>query len=279
MHHWFSYPNLNPIAFHIGNFGIHWYGISYLIGFLAVYFWMSRPVALRRMGLTREQVQDFIFYAVIGVLVGGRALYVIADMIAHHDAGEYFAHPLDFVAVWNGGMAFHGGAIGVLLAMWLFVRRHPNVRFVVLADEVVVLLPIGIALTRLVNFVNDELWGIVCSPDRPWCMIPAPTAICDMGPCGPFFRHPAQLYEAILDAATLPVLLLLYRSKPKDGVVASTWFLMYGITRTIAEIWREGGIPFAGLHGGQLLAVPMIAIGGFFTWYFAARGRKQQAAA
>lgn len=278
MHHWFTYPNLNPIAFHVGNFGVHWYGISYLIGFICVYLWLIRPVALRRLHLSREQVQDFIFYAVVGVLVGGRLLYDIADMIAatsnpsdHCTLGCYLAHPVNFVAVWNGGMAFHGGVIGVLVAMWLFVRKHPGLRFPVLADEVVVLVPIGIALTRVVNFVNDELWGVVCNPDRPWCMVPGDTAR-----WGLQYRHPSQLYEGLLDIATLPILLLLYRTKPRDGVVGAAWFVLYGITRTIAEIWRAGGIPFLGLHGGQLLSVPMIVIGGFCIWYFATRGREQQ---
>jgi phosphatidylglycerol:prolipoprotein diacylglycerol transferase len=271
VHHWFTYPNWSPIAFHVGRFAVHWYGISYLIGFLAVYVWLSRSQALRRLGLSREQVQDFIFYAVIGVLIGGRILYDIADMIAHHDAATYLAHPINFIAVWNGGMAFHGGLAGVLIAMWLFIRKHHKPRFTVLADEVVVLIPIGIALTRVVNFINDELWGIVCKPDRPWCMVPGDTVT-----WGTQYRHPAQLYEGVLDFATLPVLLLLYRTKPRNGVVGATWFLLYGITRTVAEIWRARGIPFMGLHGGQLLSVPMIVIGIFFVWYFATRGVPQE---
>jgi phosphatidylglycerol---prolipoprotein diacylglyceryl transferase len=268
--HWFTYPNWSPIAFHIGNFAVHWYGISYLIGFIAVYLWVSRPAALNRLHLRREQVQDFIFYAVIGVLIGGRALYDVADMIAHHDASAYLSHPIEFIAVWNGGMAFHGGMIGALVAMWLFVRRHPGLSFPALGDELVVMVPIGIALTRVVNFINDELWGIVCNPDRPWCIVPGDTAT-----WGTQFRHPAQLYEAVLDVATLPVLLILYRTKPRTGVVAVVWSTLYGITRTVAEIWRAGGIPFAGLHGGQLLSVPMIVIGGFLIWYFATRGATQ----
>ncbi len=284
MHHWFTYPNLSPIAFHIGSFGVHWYGISYLIGFICVYVWMIRPVALRRLALTRDQVQDFIFYAVVGVLVGGRLLYDIADMIAatknpttHCSLGCYIAHPINFIAVWNGGMAFHGGVIGVLLAMWLFVRKHPKLRFTVLGDEIVVLLPIGIALTRVVNFINDELWGTVCNPKwPPWCMIPGANATLTNPATAGQYHHPSQLYEAILDIATLPILLLLYRMKPRDGVVAAAWFTLYGITRTVAEIWRAGGIPFLGLHGGQLLSVPMMIIGGYFVWYFATRGKVQE---
>ncbi len=281
VHHWFTYPTMDPIAIHLGSFGIHWYGISYLIGFLCVYFWLSRPVSLKRLGLTREQIQDFIFYAIFGVLVGGRALFVIADMltppaIGGHSASWYFAHPINFIAVWNGGMAFHGGLIGVIVAMWLFIRKHPGLAITALGDEIVVLAPIGITLTRLVNFVNDELWGIVCRPDRPWCMIPGATASLDDPATAGLYHHPAQLYEAALDIATLPILLLLYRTKPRNGVVAWSWFVLYGITRTVAEIWRAGGVPFAGLHGGQLLSVPMIVIGGIGIWYCATHERPRQ---
>jgi phosphatidylglycerol:prolipoprotein diacylglycerol transferase len=125
-----------------------------------------------------------------------------------------------------------------------------------LADEVVVMLPLGIFLVRIVNFINDELWGNLCSPDRAWCMIPKDTST-----WGTSYRHPAQIYEAILDILTLPVLLLLYRGKPKDGVVAWTWFLLYGITRSVAEIWRQADFTWMGLTGGQLYALPMIVVG------------------
>jgi phosphatidylglycerol:prolipoprotein diacylglycerol transferase len=269
MRHWFTYPNVDPIAIHIGRVGIHWYGISYLIGFLCVYLWLSRPAAQRRLGLTREQVQDFMFYAVIGVLIGGRTLFVIADILTYHNAAQYFSHPLNFIAVWNGGMAFHGGLIGVIVAIYFFVRKHPGLTMTRLGDEIVLLAPIGITLTRVVNFINDELWGRVCVPDHPYCMI---------FPSDPTqqYRYPSQLFEGVLDLATLPILLLLYRAKPRDGVVAWTWFVLYGITRSIAEIWREPGfLVFGVITGGQLLALPMIAIGAVGLWYVATRGRPQ----
>ncbi len=279
MHQWFSYPNIDPIAVHIGRFGIHWYGISYLLAFLCVYLWMSRPAALRRLGLTREQVQDFIFYAVIGVLVGGRALFVIADMLTPvqnggHTAAFYFQNPINLIAVWQGGMAFHGGLIGVIIAIYLFVRKHPGLTMTALADEIVVLVPIGIALTRIVNFINDELWGRVCVPTHPYCMV-FPSAPLVNGVNFP--RYPSQIFESLLDIATLPIVLLVYRTKPRNGVVVWTWFLLYGITRSIAEIWREPGIlVFGVITGGQLLALPMIAIGAAGLWYCATRGRPQE---
>lgn len=271
--HWFNYPtNVDPIAIHLGSWGIHWYGIAYLTGFICVYFWLSRSQGRARLGLTKDQIQDFLFYALIGVLVGGRTFFVINDIISKHDLASYLSSPLNFVAVWQGGMAFHGGMVGVLVAIWLFVRKHPGLKYTVLGDEVVVMLPVAIFLTRLVNFINDELWGDVCNPDRPWCMLP--NRVGDIDVWGPLYRHPAQLYEAILDIATLPILLFIYKRKPADGVVGWTWFTIYGITRSIAEIWRHADFTFFGITGGQLYALPMVPIGIFGIWWCLRRNRR-----
>lgn len=256
MQHWFTYPNISPIAFRLGPLAVHWYGISYLVGFIAVYLWMSRPAGRRRLGLTREEIQDFLVYALIGVLVGGRTFFVINDMISRHDASSYLSNPINFVAVWNGGMAFHGGLVGVILAIALFLRKHPGLTFSVLGDEIVVLLPVGIALTRIVNFINDELWGDKCVPDHPWCMIPGDTTT-----WGTAYRHPSQIYECILDAITLPVVYLIYKRRLPDGVAAWSWFTIYGITRSVAETWRHADFVWHGITGGQLYALPMIPIG------------------
>lgn len=267
MQHWFTYPtNIDPVAIHLGPLKIHWYGIAYLVGFVCVYLWMARPAGRRRLGLTKEQIQDFLFYALIGVLVGGRTFFVINDIISKHDLSLYLSNPINFIAVWNGGMAFHGGLVGVIVAIALFLRKHPGLRFRVLGDEVVMMLPIGITLVRLVNFINDELWGHVCDPDRPWCMVPK-----DVVTWGTSYRHPAQLYEAVLDILTLPVLLILYRLKPKDGVVGWTWFTIYGITRSLAEMWRHADFVWMGITGGQLYALPMIVIGAIGIVYCATR--------
>jgi len=275
--HWFNYPtNVDPIAIHLGFIRVHWYGIAYLLGFVAVYLWMSRPAGRRRLGLTREQIQDFLFYALIGVLVGGRTFFVINDIISKHDLSYYTGNPLNLIAVWNGGMAFHGGMVGVLIAIWLFVRKHPQLKYTVLGDEVVVLLPVGITLTRIVNFINDELWGDICRPDRPWCMIP--NRLGDVDTWGPLPRHPAQLYEAVLDIITLPILLFIYRRRPPDGVVGWSWFTMYGITRSIAEIWRHADFHLGPITGGQLYALPMIPIGLVGLWYCNTRGRRTDVA-
>jgi phosphatidylglycerol:prolipoprotein diacylglycerol transferase len=162
---------------------------------------------------------------------------------------------VNIIAVWNGGMGFFGGLIGVILAIWLFMLRHRPLKFNVLGDEVVMLLPLGIALTRLVNFINNELPGNICQPDQPWCI---------KFPNYYGYRYPQQLFEAILDLLVLPVLFIVYRRRPPDGVVAWTWFACYGITRTIAEIWREPDLTLGPLTAAQLISIPMILIGVFF---------------
>ena len=257
--HWFVYPNIDPIAFRLGPLAVHWYGLSYLFGFICVFLWMNRPGGRRRLGLSSDQIQDFLIYALVGVLIGGRVVFVIADVITQHNLSDYLANPIDFIAIWKGGMAFHGALLGVIVAMMLFLRRHRGLSFNVLADEIVVLLPLGIATTRIVNFINDELWGRICDPDQPWC-VRFPAAPTDD------YRHPSQLYEAILDIAIVPILLLLVARRPADGVTAWTWFTYYGITRTIAELWREPGFTVLGLSGGQLVALPMVFIGAAFLF-------------
>jgi phosphatidylglycerol:prolipoprotein diacylglycerol transferase len=254
--HWFTYPNIDPVAIRLGPVAVRWYGLAYLVGFLCVGLWMARPAGRRRLGLGTDGVQDFLVYALAGVLIGGRLFFVLADIVTKHDAAFYFGDMprslLNVIAVWNGGMGFFGGLLGVLVAIALFVRRRPGLTFSVLADEVVVLLPIGIALTRVVNFINDELVGNLCDPDRPWCI---------KFPSADGYRYPSQIFEAILDILVLPILFVVYRRRPPDGVVAWTWFTCYGITRSLAELWRQTDLAVGPLTGGQLLALPMIAIG------------------
>ncbi len=275
MNHWFTYPNISPIAIHLGPVSVHWYGISYLIGFIAVYLWMSRPQGRRRLGLTPDQIQDFLVYALVGVLVGGRTFFVINDIISKHDAATYLSNPINFIAVWNGGMAFHGGLIGVIVAIVLFLRKHPGLPIGVLGDEVVVMVPVGIALTRFVNFINDELWGDICIPDRKWCMQPGPNADVPAYLQGQYL-HPAQLYEMVLDALTLPILLFIYRRKPPNGVVGWSFITIYGITRTIAETWRHADFMWHGITGGQLYALPMIPIGAIMIYVSWRKGTRTQ---
>ncbi len=269
MQHWFTYPNIDPVAIHLGPLGIHWYGLSYLAGFIAVGLWMARPAGRRRLGLTADGVQDFLVYALAGVLIGGRTFFVIADIVTKHDASLYFGDMprslLNVIAVWNGGMGFFGGLIGVIVAISLFVRKHPGLTFSVLADEVVVMLPIGLALTRIVNFINDELWGNICDPDHPWCI---------KFPVIDGYRYPSQIFESLLDIAVLPIILVIYKRRPPDGVTAWIWFALYGVTRSLAEIWRQTDLAVGPFTGGQLLALPMILIGIGLALYFAKRNRR-----
>jgi len=273
MQHWFTYPNIDPVAIHLGPLGIHWYGLSYLAGFIAVGLWMARPAGRRRLGLTADGVQDFLVYALAGVLIGGRTFFVIADIVTKHDASLYFGDMprslLNVIAVWNGGMGFFGGLIGVIVAISRFVRKHPGLTFSVLADEVVVMLPIGLALTRIVNFINDELWGNICDPDHPWCI---------KFPVIDGYRYPSQIFESLLDIAVLPIILVIYKRRPPDGVTAWIWFALYGVTRSLAEIWRQTDLAVGPFTGGQLLALPMIVIGIGLALYFARRNRRTDVA-
>lgn len=249
------YPNIDPIAFRIGPVAVHWYGLSYLFGFVCVFLWMNRPAGRRRLGLTSDQIQDFLVYALVGVLVGGRVGFVIADVITNHNFNQYLANPVNFIAIWQGGMAFHGALIGVILAILVFLRKHPGLTFGVLGDEVVPMLSLGIFTTRIVNFINDELPGKLCIPDHPYCIL-FPNPQYSNG-----YRYPSQIFEAILDILTLPVVVIIYRMHPPPGVVAWSWFTIYGVTRTIAEIWREPGFTVLGLDGGQFVAVLQIFVG------------------
>jgi phosphatidylglycerol:prolipoprotein diacylglycerol transferase len=261
--HWFTYPNIDPIAFRVGPLAVHWYGLSYLAGFILVFLWLNRPAGRRRLGLTTESIQDYLVYTLLGVLIGGRLFFVVADIVTKHTLADYVANPINIIAVWNGGMGFFGGLIGVIVATWLFLRKHPTLSFYVITDELVMTLPIALMLTRIVNFINDELPGNICDPDQPWCM---------KFPNYYGSRYPSQIFEAILDILVLPVLLLVYRRRPPDGVVAATWFTCYGITRTIGEIWREPDMTLGPLTAAQLLSIPMIAIGVFLVVYTARRG-------
>lgn len=234
---------------------------------------MARPAGRRRLGLSVDGVQDFLVYALVGVLLGGRLFFVLADIVTKHDAALYFGDLprslINVIAVWNGGMGFFGGMLGVIVAIAIFVRKHPGLTFSVIADEVVVCLPIGLALTRVVNFINDELIGNICVPDRPYCI---------KFPSAEGYRYPSQIFESLLDLAVLPIVYFVYRRRPPDGVVAWTWFALYGITRSIAEIWRQTDLAVGPLTGGQLLALPMVLIGAGLAIAFARRNRRTDAA-
>jgi phosphatidylglycerol---prolipoprotein diacylglyceryl transferase len=249
LHH----PDFDPIAISLGPLKIHWYGLMYLVGFLAFY-WLGTLRAKRPgSGWKPEEVGDLLFYGALGVILGGRLGYVL-----FYDLAAYLDNPLNIFKIWQGGMSFHGGLIGVIIGMALFARRTGR-NFFQVSDYVAPLVPIGYGAGRIGNFINGELWGRVT--DVPWGMIfPSPNA-------GPLPRHPSQLYQAFLGGAVIFTILWLYTNKPRPTAAASGLFLVcFGTYRFIVEFFREpdaqlGFIAFDWLTMGQLLSLPLIPIG------------------
>jgi len=256
------HPQFNPVAFSIGPLDIRWYGLMYLAAF-AQFLLLGRWLIRRRQAiLTVEQLDDLLFYGMLGVIVGGRL-----GQALFYEPGYYFAHPLEIVAVWKGGMSFHGGFLGVLTAMALWAKKHRMV-WLDVTDFIAPLVPLGLAAGRLGNFINGELWGRVADPALPWAMV-FPQAG-DLQP-----RHPSQLYHIGLEGLALFVILWLYsRKKRPRGAVSGVFLIGYGVFRFITEYFRE---PDAGIFGqsytismGQWLSLPMIAAG-LLLWRWAWR--------
>ena len=249
------HPDIDPIAFSIGPVAVRWYGLMYLVGFAAAWWLGMRRIRQDKAPITRKQFDDLIFIAVLGVILGGRLGYVL-----FYKTGYYAAHPLEIFAVWQGGMSFHGGLLGVTLAMWFYARRH-GVDFLRLMDFLAPLCPLGIAAGRLGNFINGELYGRVT--DLPWGMV--------FRHAGEAPRHPSQLYQLALEGLLLFVLLWWFSSKPRPrGQVSALFLIGYGVLRFIAEFGREPdaflGLLALGLTMGQWLCIPMVAAG---LWLFA----------
>ena len=253
------HPNFDPVAIAIGPIAIRWYGLMYLVGFAAFWLLGRKRVALGHdQRITPELLDDLIFYGVLGVILGGRLGYVL-----FYKPGYYLAHPAEIIAVWQGGMSFHGGFLGVLLAI-LFVARKYKLEWLALTDFVAPLCPLGLAAGRLGNFINGELWGR--PTDVPWGMVFAHG--------GPLPRHPSQLYEFALEGVTLFAILWLFTAKKRPIGAASGLFLIgYGAFRFIAEFFREPddflGLLALGMSMGQWLSAPMILAGaGLLAWAY-----------
>ena len=245
-----THPNIDPVAFSIGPLAVRWYGLMYLAGF-AIGWWLgARRIAKGHAPITRAQLDDLLFLVVLGVIVGGRLGYVL-----FYKPGYYASHPLEIIAIWQGGMSFHGGLLGVMAAMVIAARRA-GVDYVRLMDFIAPLIPPGIAAGRFGNFINAELPGRVTT--LPWGMVFPGT---DGAP-----RHPSQLYQFALEGVTLFVLLWWFSAKPRPrGQVSAMFLLGYGVLRFIAEFAREPdsfiGYLALGLTMGQWLCLAMIAAG------------------
>ena len=255
------FPNIDPVLVTIGPLAIHWYGIGYIVGILFGWWYAKRLVTSPKLWpagvlpMKPEDIDDFVVWAAIGVVLGGRTGYVL-----FYDLPRYIANPLDIFAVWQGGMSFHGGLLGVILAMILFSRSR-GIRVWTLFDVVAAGVPVGLGLVRLANFINSELWGRVT--DVPWA-IEFPNG-------GPFPRHPSQLYEALLEGLVLFCLLrFLTHSRLKlalPGFVSGAFIAGYGCARIFAEFFREPDRQLGYLLGtnwltmGMILSTPMVLLG------------------
>ena len=262
-----AYPEIDPVAFAFGPVKVHWYGLTYLAG-LAFAWWLAvRQTQRPGSVLKREQVDDLIFYAAIGIVLGGRMGY------AFFYGGERLAEdPAWLLRVWQGGMSFHGGLLGVIAAMWLFARRQ-GIAIGPLLDFIAPLAPVGLALGRLGNFIGQELWGR--ASDVSWAMV---------FPKDPLqlARHPSQLYQFALEGVLLFVIILAFSSRPRPTWATAGLFAVgYGCLRFIAEFFREpdahlGFQALGWVTRGQLLCLPMIAIG-CYLMYLAYRGKRATA--
>lgn len=262
-----TYPEIDPVLVSIGPLHVHWYGMMYLIGFLSGW-WLGRLRAARPDNdWSLQQIDDMVFYIVLGVVAGGRLGYIL-----FYGFSGFIADPLSLLRVWEGGMSFHGGLIGVLVAVWLLVRKHRRT-FFEMTDFVAPLFTIGLGAGRLGNFINGELWG--GPTDLPWGMrvpcIDAPTLCSRLGmPEGSIYSlpvHPNQLYESVLEGLVLFLILWFFSEKPRPRMAVSGLFLLcYGIFRFGVEFVRLpdahiGYLAFGWLTMGQLLTFPMLFFG------------------
>lgn len=249
------YPNIDPVAISIGPLSIHWYGLMYLVGFAGAYFLMNYRASKPNSGWNKEEVSDLLFYSAMGVILGGRFGYVL-----FYNFDKFLDDPLWLFAVWEGGMSFHGGLLGVLAAVYFFGRRYGK-SFYTITDFGAPVVPIGLMTGRLGNFIGGELWGRVS--DVPWAMV--------FPKGGPLARHPSQLYEMALEGIVLFIILWLYSRKPRPAMAVSGLFLIgYGTFRFLVEFVREPdshiGFDILGwMTRGQLLCVPMILFGTFLV--------------
>jgi len=244
------YPKISPEIIKIGPLSIRWYGLMYLIGFICSYLIVKREIKRRGLKVEKDFLENLYFYLILGLLLGARLGYVLFYNLPH-----YLKHPLEVFAIWQGGMSFHGGLIGVILSA-LFFTKAKKFDFFTLTDMLVLTAPIGLGLGRIGNFINGELYGRIT--DVPWAMI--------FPDGGPLPRHPSQLYEAFLEGFVLFVALWFLKDKfSKSGILSSIFLILYGIFRFFVEFFREPDPQIGYILGlftmGQILCSIMILSG------------------
>jgi phosphatidylglycerol:prolipoprotein diacylglycerol transferase len=258
------FPNIDPVLIQIGPFGIRWYALAYIAGIVLGWWWCKRLLARPPGVMTAEAFDDFILWATLGIVLGGRLGYVL-----FYRPGYYLEQPLEALKVWQGGMSFHGGMLGTLIAIVLFARRR-KIKLLALSDVVACGVPFGLFFGRVANFINGELWGRVT--DVLWGMI-FPNA-------GPLPRHPSQLYQACLEGIVLFLVLFAVEragGRRRPGLLTGVFLIGYGTARSIGELFRQPdsflGFLIGGLTMGQLLSAPMI-VAGLYLVLRAARHRE-----
>jgi phosphatidylglycerol---prolipoprotein diacylglyceryl transferase len=265
---------LDPVALDLGFFELRWYSLAYLAGIFIGYWYMLKLIKQPGAPMARRHADDLVFYAALGIILGGRLGYVL-----FYNLSYYLQHPLDILKLWDGGMSFHGGMIGTVLGI-LYLSRKEKLNWLRIHDYVACCVPFGLFFGRLANFVNHELWGAPTTV--PWA-VRFPELIAGVTVLGPP-RHPSQLYEAILEGIVLFAILawMFWKSQARyePGKLVGAFTFFYGLFRFLIEFVREPDaqlVVFAqstGLHMGQWLSLPMIILGAWLMW--TAKGRRQR---
>ncbi len=262
------YPKIDPDIVAIGPIHVRWYGLMYILGFVSAYFLIQRQRRAKELGLRGEAVQDFLIYLIVGLMAGGRLGYLLFYQYA--EWRFYLSNPVEIIAIWHGGMSFHGGMLGVLAAGWWYCRKK-SIPFLAAADCAVVAAPVGLGLGRIGNFINAELYGRVT--DVPWAMV--------FPGGGDLPRHPSQLYEAFLEGLVLFSILWYLRKKEfEDGMMVAFFLFFYGLFRFFVEFFRAPDPQIGLLLGnaltmGQILCLFMIACGAALAIYVRKSRRNQ----